>query len=219
MKFLSTVTGILFIIIVGYIIGGFIVGDSAVWQRGFVLLGIDITVGCVSQYLYDRSIIREIKEFERQEKEEEEREVKKEEQRQESILEFDNVYLEVKRSNGVFAGARYQDTAWLYLLKRCLLMEYAPGPRSVQSVEGRYADEIGGCPVIVYRLNYDRSRICENMFIYLVKTDSETVRMFTLETDRTPMLCEFTGSGHINYGDCEIHEVNERLASVLCEES
>jgi len=55
MKGLITLTHLLFSVFIGMIIGGLIFGSKATWVAGIILLIVDMVIGMILQYFYDRS--------------------------------------------------------------------------------------------------------------------------------------------------------------------
>ena len=55
MKGLITLTHLLFTVFIGVIIGGIIIGSQATWVTGIILLVVDMLLGMILQYFYQRS--------------------------------------------------------------------------------------------------------------------------------------------------------------------
>ena len=55
MKGLITLTHLLFTVFIGVIIGGIIIGSQTTWVTGIILLVVDMLLGMILQYFYQRS--------------------------------------------------------------------------------------------------------------------------------------------------------------------
>ncbi len=58
MRFVAKLTGVLALPLIGVIIGGLIVGNSATWGWGLALFAVDCIVGMVAQYIADQRDMR-----------------------------------------------------------------------------------------------------------------------------------------------------------------
>ena len=95
-------------------------------------------------------------------------------------------------------------------------MSHAPMLRSsmLHRVIASYLVDV---PIIIYELYFDRSMVCQNVLIVLVKTKSDKLRMFVVETSfgGMYMLCEYINGSHMNYGPIEIGNVISKIENIL----
>lgn len=241
MKGLVTVTHILFPVFIGLTIGGFIFGEPAVWGLGIVLIILDIVVGIILQYIHERLYSfdeHSVKNFKAtleqacaENKHEKLYESKaedyeayeyEEEEEDEGLHGFceqlDRVYARLKSGGGarLVTGGLTSDEAGELLIGKCIVMPHAPLPHTIARLYAVSIEDLAGDKAIVYSFLYRQNSICENVYIFLVHTKEDEVRMFAVETDYSRfVLCEYSGSRHLNYGPVELSNVPMRIKEVL----
>jgi uncharacterized membrane protein YcaP (DUF421 family) len=55
MRTLISITQMLTMVFIGFIVGGLIIGSRSTWVTGIILLVCNVLLGMILQYFYDRS--------------------------------------------------------------------------------------------------------------------------------------------------------------------
>ena len=131
--------------------------------------------------------------------------------------ELDAIYSRLKANGGArIANNIRGDEAGIFLLKVCDKIPHAPLPHTLAGLCAISIENLDGEPAIVYSFRYAPSSICQNVFIFLVHTDTEEIRLFAVETDFSAfVLCEYSGNSHLNYGRVELKNVPSRIKEIL----
>ena len=80
-------------------------------------------------------------------------------------------------------------------------------------------EELDGKAAIVYAFRFCPGSICQNVYMLLVRTEEDKLRLFAVETDYANfVLCEYIGNGHRNYGPVELTDVPTKIKEVLRED-
>lgn len=130
---------------------------------------------------------------------------------------FQDIYLRLKSNGGArFVDNLKRDEAGLFLLDVCKQMPHAPSSFSFAKMRSVSVKNLNDCPTIIYSFAYNPNSICQNAFIYLVRTKTGKIRFFTLETHYMSFyLCEYSGSRHLNYDKVEIDGVLRKINEIL----
>lgn len=106
--------------------------------------------------------------------------------------------------------------AGLFLLKVCKQMPHAPLPYTLARLCCISIENLDGALAIVYSFEYSPNSVCQNVFIFLVHTKDNWIRLFAVETDFGKfMLCEYADGKHLNYGFVELKNVLRRIKEIL----
>lgn len=231
MKGLITLTHLLFPILIGLIVGAAIGGSTSILVFGIILLIVDIIIGIVLQYLVNKetykddwnnlslrekeSIVHDILEEIQQNMRDKGMDV----DGMENALsnKFDSIYLELKIDGGArITNNINADEAGILLLDVCNQMPYAPHPASLNELGLVSIEDLDDNRAIVYYFNYVPQSICQNAIIFLVHSEVDEIRLFTVETDITRfVLCEYSNGHHLNYGRVELKDVPTKIKKIL----
>ena len=232
-------THILFPLFVGFIIGGVISGDSGFLTFGIILLVLDIIIGIALQNIFDRPsysnnyefssekqkvisdflITKLMQEAKKQELENQASREEKCRKRNALCEEFEDAYSILELGGGdkpvSFRDMRNDDAGSL-LLHVCEQMPHAPLLNTLFGLYEVFNEELNNTPAIVYKFLYHQNSICENVYIYLVLTQDDKIRLFAVETDFSEfVLCEYSGNSHLNYGRVALKDVSSRIKEIL----
>ena len=129
---------------------------------------------------------------------------------------FDEIYSSLEIYGGaIFTGCMMADEAEAFLNYVCENMPYAPYVHThmlfLVSIEN-----LDGEPAILYSFKYPSNGICQNVFIFLVRTKEGKIRLFTVETSFNGfVLCEYADGCHKNYSSVELENVPTRIKEIL----
>lgn len=131
--------------------------------------------------------------------------------------ELDAIYSRLKANGGArLANNIRGDEAGLFLLDVCEQIPHAPLPHTLAWLIAISVENLDGELAIVYSFRYAPNSICQNVFIFLVHTKAEKIRLFAVETDFSNfVLCEYSGNRHLNYGCVELKNVPTRIKEIL----
>lgn len=233
-------THILSPLFLGLLIGGAIFGNTPALVWGIVLLILDVIAGCVLQYMTDRRAVRsglgrlsdeEKRALEQAFLEEVMQDMRrsgmavhdewgKESDARDVCEIFEEIYIRLNASG----GARLTETVWddeagRFLLEVCEDMPHAPRPNTVAWLCAVSVEDLNGEHALVYSFKYAVGSICQNVFIFLVHTHAEKLRLFAVETHYAAfVLCEYVDNRHVNYGRIELKFIPTRIKELLKEE-
>ena len=131
--------------------------------------------------------------------------------------ELDDIYSRLKADGGArLVNNIRSDEAGAFLLDVCEQMPHAPFPHTFVKLCAISVENLNGERSIVYSFRYAPNSMCQNVFIFLVHTKDEKIRLFTVETSLSKfMLCEYSGASHLNYGPVELKNVPTRIKEIL----
>lgn len=131
--------------------------------------------------------------------------------------ELDAIYSRLKANGGARLTNNIRgDEAGIFLLNVCATIPHAPLPHTLVGLCAISIENLDGELAIVYSFRYAPNSICQNVFIFLVHTEAEEVRLFAVETDFSAfVLCEYSGNSHLNYGYVELKNVPTRIKEIL----
>lgn len=131
--------------------------------------------------------------------------------------ELDAIYSRLKDNGGARLTNNIRgDEAGIFLLNVCATIPHAPLPHTLVGLCAISIENLDGELAIIYSFRYAPNSICQNVFIFLVHTEAEKVRLFAVETDFSAfVLCEYSGNSHLNYGCVELKNVPTRIKEIL----
>ena len=131
--------------------------------------------------------------------------------------ELDAIYSRLKANGGARLTNNIRgDEAGIFLLNVCDTIPHAPLPHTLVGLYAISIENLDGELAIVYSFRYATNSICQNVFIFLVHTKAEKIRLFAVETDFSAfVLCEYSGNSHLNYGRVELKKVPTRIKAIL----
>ena len=131
--------------------------------------------------------------------------------------ELDAIYSRLKANGGARLTNNIRgDEAGIFLLNVCATIPHAPLPHTLAGLCAISIENLDGEPAIVYSFRYVPNSICQNVFIFLVHTYTEEIRLFAVETDFSAfVLCEYSENSHLNYGRVELKNVPSRIKEIL----
>ena len=232
MNRVKTVTHLLFPILVGLVIGGAIRRNPIMLAFGILLLTADVVIGVALQYTLEngkggggegglppevqKEVLRLLLE-EAAETAEEQKSGTESEAEPTLAERFDEIYIRLKAGGGArLTEIIYEDEAGRFLIDFCSQLAHAPLPRTILRLCTVAAEEVDGMPAIIYAFRYWPGSICQNVYMFLVRTERDKMRLFAVETDYAKfVLCEYIGNGHRNYGPVKLENIPCRIAEVL----
>jgi len=263
MRFINTLTKLLFPFFIGVLVVGLFSGTTDVWIWGCGGLILNIIVGTITQYIIEnvsptseqrwerltfeekravaQSIIEEIKEQMRKEGIDVERETKEfcdefnkengsgrnsepsqraKKENSWGVLceQLTKIYLELKEHGGArLANITDNDEAIKFLFTVCGKFDYPPIPPTLYRVFCVSVENLNGEEALVYSFEYNPRSMCQNVYVFLVRTKAGRIRLFTVETSNPFALCEYSGYSHVNYGQIELKDVPTRIKEILSE--
>lgn len=131
--------------------------------------------------------------------------------------ELDAIYSRLKANGGARLTNNIRgDEAGIFLLNVCATIPHAPPLHTLVGLCAISIENLDGELAIVYSFRYAPNSICQNVFIFLVHTKAEEVRLFAVETGFSAfVLCEYSGNSHLNYGCVELKNVPTRIKEIL----
>ena len=125
-------------------------------------------------------------------------------------------YLDLQSNGARLVNSINDDEMGFFLRHLCRKMIHAPVPYTLIPLCAISPEDLGVGKAIVYSFRYNISSYCENVFIFLVRTDENKLRFFTVETSCYKfMLCEYADGRHLNYGTVELKNVPTRIKEIL----
>lgn len=221
-----TATYLLGTLFFGITLGGFLLREMDLGIAGLVLFVLDAAIGICLQHRVDNDGEAEAKKFAEAVvvaamlKSLEEEEKVNNEMKELSLCEqFDVVYRGLCNDGGRRDPTRFQeDEAGRLFIRQHQTMQYAPPRKWLTGLRHVVATRKTGYPAILFMFKNEEWEVCQNVAVYLVRT-KEKLRMFTVEVSYSSlMLCEYPGTGHINYGTIEPIEIENRIAEILNKE-
>ena len=233
----KTFTQLLMPLLIGFILGGAISGNSTLLIISVFLMVLDIIVGVTLQYAIDNDASRgNFENLTRHMYSTASKDTRNEDfnqgnrlsgnsakhstktQAEHSICEqFEDVYLEIE-DNGGTRGASYAsgDEASALLLEVCMRMPHAPLPYTIAGLYAVSSENLDGEHALAFSFIFSQNSICQNVYIYLVHTKNDKIRLFAVETDYSKfVLCEYSGYSHINYGDVQLNDIPNEIKRIL----
>lgn len=130
---------------------------------------------------------------------------------------FDAIYLSLEEKGGArLVDNIRKDEAGAFLLDVCEQMPHAPLPYTLSTLYAISIENLSGEAAIVYSFKYTPNSICQNVFIFLVHTKDDRIRLFAAETDYSAfVLCEYYEGRHLNYGRVELKNIPTRIKEIL----
>jgi len=130
---------------------------------------------------------------------------------------LETIYSRLKAGGGArFTNSLRGDEAGIFLLDVCDQIPHAPLLHTINRLSMVSVEHLNGEHAIVYSFRFNPNSICQNVFIFLVHTKSEKIRLFAVETHFSKfVLCEYPGKSHLNHGDVELKDVPYRIKELL----
>ena len=108
------------------------------------------------------------------------------------------------------------ENAGAILLDVCKHIPHPPLPRTLWGLYEIFTERVNGNHALVYKFLHSQNSICENVYIYLIHTQDDKIRLFAVETDFSAfVLCEYSGNSHLNYGRVELQNVSTKIKEIL----
>lgn len=245
MHILIKLTQILPPLLIGFIIGGAISGNTSLLVGSIILLVADIIIGISLQAIYDKlqrtntqgnwttkdaeALQRAFIEMIKKDNDNDTHFDKGVPSRDEFTGEdrsgwddicnkFERAYSDLEKHQGVISAPYHkavEDVAGAILLDVCNHLPHAPLVHTLWNLCKIYTDRINTSHVLVYKFLHRQSSICENAYIFLVH-HRDTIRLFAVETDLGPyVLCEYYGYRHINYGRVRLEEIATKIEEIF----
>ena len=245
MHILIKLTQILPPLLIGFIIGGAISGNTSLLVGSIVLLVADIIIGISLQAIYDKlqrtntqgnwttkdaealqrafieMINKEISndtKFDRDETSCDEPAKGANSETDDICNKFECAYSDLKNRQGSISAPYHkaiEDVAGAILLDVCKHIPHAPLTHTLWNLCQIYTSGVNTNHALVYKFLHRQSSICENAYIYLVH-HNDSIRLFAVETDfGRYVLCEYSGYKHINYGNVAICDVRAKIGEIL----
>ena len=233
MREIKILTQILMPVFIGVIIGGAIFDDSRATLWGVILLIADVTLGIIMQMLldeeekksgWDKMSTTEKLKYIKSLNEDDGDDFKNDDDRG-TILrgsfickEFDRAFSELGyEKSGVKISCMddiMNSSAATMLLLLCCEMEHAP---TSDMLRGLYTVNSFNLEhnTIMYGFNIIENKVGEIVSILLVRVKNG-IRFFTVELSYVkPVLCEYTGCSHKNYGPVEIRKISKTIDGII----
>ena len=234
---LKKFTHIMFSVLLGALFGGIITERKSVWVTCLILLILDVIVGITLQYLLDNpktpTVNNSVNEanFNNLAKTLIETNPLEESNNSSSSA---NYFMEFVLANAIdinkefniifskFVGKGFQsiaqDDASISLLqKKCSTMIYSPNLTDPYIPSKILAKYFSDSKTIIYRFPSQLiNMIGQTQSILLIQIKYNSIRLFTIETNSPPCLCEYSHGSHLNYGPIPNDEaLNDVLNRIL----
>lgn len=133
--------------------------------------------------------------------------------------EFEDAYSSVELRRGtinVSFNKINTEKAGAILIDVCKHIPHHPLPHTLWGLYEIFSEEVDGNHTLIYKFLHNQNSICENVYIYLIHTQDDKIRLFAVETDITAfVLCEYSGNRHLNYGRVELQNVSSKIKEIL----
>lgn len=133
---------------------------------------------------------------------------------------FNAIFLRFKLDGGARLVQNISnDEAGRLLITVCENMKHAPSKNLLNGLYAITVEDLDDEPALVYSFKSMQGFVGQLVFIFLVRTRTDELRFFTVETSFPFALCEYANGCHLNYGQIELANVPTKIKEILSKES